>query len=95
MNEKCKDALIIFDDLSKHAISCRTIPLLLKRPPGREAYPDDIFYLHYVYLNTLADLIKKGDNTINNSFSKANNLILFDNDNYYKNNDYKLMKKEY
>ncbi|MDD6145410.1 MAG: hypothetical protein PUB26_03945 [Mycoplasmataceae bacterium] len=40
-----------------------------------------------VYLNALADLIKKGVNTINNSFSKANNLILFDNDNYYKNNE--------
>ena len=43
-------------------------------------------YIH-IYLNALADLIKKGVNNINNSFSKANNLILFDNDNYYKNNE--------
>ena len=43
-------------------------------------------YIH-IYLNALADLIKKGVNNINNSFSKANNLILFYNDNYYKNNE--------
>ncbi|CAL4317502.1 ATP synthase subunit alpha [Buchnera aphidicola (Periphyllus testudinaceus)] len=43
---KGEDALIIYDDLSKHAISYRQISLLLKRPPGREAYPGDIFYLH-------------------------------------------------
>lgn len=41
-----KDVLIVFDDLSKHAISYRTLSLLLKRNPGREAYPGDIFYLH-------------------------------------------------
>ena len=44
--KKGKDVLIIFDDLSKHAVSYRTISLLLKRPPGREAYPGDVFYLH-------------------------------------------------
>ncbi|MCW5197417.1 F0F1 ATP synthase subunit alpha [Buchnera aphidicola] len=43
---KGEDALIIYDDLSKHAISYRQISLLLKRPPGREAFPGDIFYLH-------------------------------------------------
>jgi F-type H+-transporting ATPase subunit alpha len=43
---KGEDALIVYDDLSKHAISYRQISLLLKRPPGREAYPGDIFYLH-------------------------------------------------
>ena len=44
--EKGKDALIIFDDLTKHAWAYREISLLLQRPPGREAYPGDIFYLH-------------------------------------------------
>ncbi len=41
-----KDSLIVFDDLSKHAVSYRTLSLLLKRPSGREAYPGDVFYLH-------------------------------------------------
>jgi len=41
-----KDALIIYDDLSKHAVAYREVSLLLRRPPGREAYPGDVFYLH-------------------------------------------------
>ena len=41
-----KDALIIYDDLSKHAVAYRAMSLLLRRPPGREAYPGDVFYLH-------------------------------------------------
>ncbi len=41
-----QDVLIIYDDLSKHAVAYRTLSLLLKRPPGREAYPGDVFYLH-------------------------------------------------
>jgi F-type H+-transporting ATPase subunit alpha len=44
--EKGQDVLIVFDDLSKHAVSYRTLSLLLRRAPGREAYPGDIFYLH-------------------------------------------------
>jgi F-type H+-transporting ATPase subunit alpha len=44
--EQGKDALVVFDDLSKHAVAYRQISLLLRRPPGREAYPGDIFYLH-------------------------------------------------
>ena len=44
--DKGEDALIIYDDLSKHAVAYREISLLLKRPPGREAYPGDVFYLH-------------------------------------------------
>ena len=43
---KGKDVLCIYDDLSKHAVAYRTLSLLLKRPPGREAYPGDVFYLH-------------------------------------------------
>ena len=44
--ERGKDVLIIYDDLSKHAVAYRTLSLLLKRSPGREAYPGDVFYLH-------------------------------------------------
>lgn len=54
-----KDALIIYDDLSKHAWAYRQISLLLRRPPGREAYPGDIFYLHSRLLERAAKLEEK------------------------------------
>ena len=53
---KGEDVLIIYDDLSKHAVAYRTLSLLLKRPPGREAYPGDVFYLHSRLLERSAKL---------------------------------------
>ena len=44
--DRGEDALIVYDDLSKQAVAYRQVSLLLKRPPGREAYPGDVFYLH-------------------------------------------------
>ncbi|RKD31533.1 F0F1 ATP synthase subunit alpha [Thermohalobacter berrensis] len=54
--EKGKDVLIIYDDLSKHAVAYRALSLLLRRPPGREAYPGDVFYLHSRLLERSARL---------------------------------------
>ncbi|MDY6916138.1 MAG: F0F1 ATP synthase subunit alpha [Candidatus Cloacimonadota bacterium] len=54
--DKGKHALIIYDDLSKHAVSYRELSLLLRRPPGREAYPGDVFYLHSRLLERAAKL---------------------------------------
>lgn len=58
-----KDVLIVYDDLSKHAVSYRTLSLLLKRPAGREAYPGDVFYLHSRLLERSANLSKGGSLT--------------------------------
>jgi F-type H+-transporting ATPase subunit alpha len=56
--EQGKDALVIYDDLSKHAWSYRQLSLLLRRPPGREAYPGDVFYLHSRLLERAAKMDK-------------------------------------
>jgi F-type H+-transporting ATPase subunit alpha len=62
---KGKDALVVYDDLSKHAVAYRAISLLLRRPPGREAFPGDVFYLHSRLLERAAKLSEaKGGGSI-------------------------------
>ncbi|MCL2372209.1 MAG: F0F1 ATP synthase subunit alpha [Defluviitaleaceae bacterium] len=58
--EEGKDVLVVYDDLSKHAVAYRALSLLLRRPPGREAYPGDVFYLHSRLLERAACLAKGG-----------------------------------
>ncbi|MDB7983817.1 F0F1 ATP synthase subunit alpha [Faecalicoccus pleomorphus] len=60
--ENGQDVLIVYDDLSKHAVAYRTMSLLLRRPPGREAYPGDVFYLHSRLLERAARLNEKYGN---------------------------------
>lgn len=57
--ERGEDVLVVYDDLSKHATAYRTLSLLLRRPPGREAYPGDVFYLHSRLLERAARLSDK------------------------------------
>ncbi|MCK5945710.1 MAG: F0F1 ATP synthase subunit alpha [Mycoplasmataceae bacterium] len=57
--ENGKDVLIVYDDLSKHAVAYRTLSLLLRRPPGREAFPGDVFYLHSQLLERAARVNEK------------------------------------
>lgn len=62
---KGKDVLVVYDDLSKHAVAYRAISLLLRRPPGREAYPGDIFYLHSRLLERAASMsLENGGGTL-------------------------------
>ncbi len=67
--EKGKHALVVYDDLSKHAWAYRQVSLLLRRPPGREAYPGDVFYLHSRLLERAARLAEKYV-IVQNTFSK-------------------------
>lgn len=67
--ENGKDVLIVYDDLSKHAVAYRAMSLLLKRPPGREAYPGDVFYLHSRLLERSARLDEKYGGWFNNSIT--------------------------
>jgi F-type H+/Na+-transporting ATPase subunit alpha len=57
--DKGREALVVYDDLSKHAVAYRQLSLLLRRPPGREAYPGDVFYLHSRLLERAAKLSKE------------------------------------
>ena len=62
--ESGRDALIVYDDLSKHAWAYRQVSLLLRRPPGREAYPGDVFYLHSRLLERSARLEDDGGGSL-------------------------------
>jgi len=63
--EKGYDSILVFDDLSKHSVAYRQITLLLRRPPGREAFPGDVFFLHSRLLERSAQLSSdKGEGSV-------------------------------
>ena len=72
-----KDVLIIYDDLSKHAVAYRAMSLLLRRPPGREAYPGDVFYLHSRLLERAANIQNGGSLTALPIIETQDNIAFF------------------
>ena len=74
---KSKDVLVIYDDLSKHAVAYRALSLLLHRPPGREAYPGDVFYLHSRLLERAANIQNGGSLTALPIIETQDNIAFF------------------
>ena len=74
--DRGEDALIVYDDLSKQAVAYRQISLLLRRPPGREAYPGDVFYLHSRLLERAARVNEEYVEKFTQGAVKGKNLVL-------------------
>jgi F-type H+-transporting ATPase subunit alpha len=85
MCNKRRDVVVIYDDLSKHAVAYRQMSLLLKRPPGREGYPGDVFYLH-------SRLLERSAKVNLNHLLKYQLMLTFLEKDNYKNYDHELIK---